>query len=700
VVASIGSTSSVPSPSDFTAANGALFFVFQNALWTSDGSTAGTQIVKMIEESPGDEYGRILTELTNVNGMLFFVAYASNRDATLWKSDGTAAGTVPVRSIQHGPLPASGDPVQFQLINVNGTLIFSAFDQAIGEELWKSNGTAGSTLPVKDIRPGTAGSDLSDLTAMHGSLFFVDSDRSAGNTALWKTDGTVSGTRQIRHGSLAPTSPAISDFYGLIHMRGTLFYLDNQPPAGLWRSDGTKTGTVRVKALYPCDTSICPDGLVSVDGLLFLSVWDGGGGLRLWRSAGLEASTVRVTDRNYSPFDLTNMNGSLFFSARDNTSAKPGLWKSDGTDNGTVRVKDTVPADPASLTNVDGTLFFSASDGMSTELWKSDGTADGTVLLRGGFPDTSAWLRTNVLELMNVNGTLFFAANDGSSGMELWKSDGTPAGTVLVKDIRAGADGSSPHALTNVNGVLFFAADDGSSSVELWKSDGTAPGTVRVKDINAGPTGSFPDQLATIYGMLFFAAYDTQNGYELWQSDGSEAGTVIAQDIEPGAASSMPSDITVAGNHLFFNATTTAVGRELWKLPITTLELRQPNLTLIPVTPFDPGASRTGVMVTNFSPIAATDVVLTMTLPSDRSFAIVNSSQGTCSVVGSTLTCQLGLLPGNSTATITTRITPQPVENTLLLATVAGHEADLDMADNSLAMIIWWPQVYLPHMSH
>jgi len=703
MVAFVGYSWAPPNPSDFTAANGALFFVFQNALWTSDGSAAGTRSIKRIDNAPGDDYRRILAELTHVHGTLFFVAYASNREATLWKSDGTEAGTVPVRSIQHGPIPLYGDsaygaPVKFQLMNANGTLIFSAFDNAIGEELWKSNGTAGNTVPVKDIRPGTAGSDLTHLTAMHGSLFFVNSDSSTGNSALWKSDGTVNGTTQVKNLVPGASSSYGCGIYSLINVRGTLFFLNENDRAGLWRSDGTGTGTVQVKALAAYVDSLCPDGLVSVDGTLFLSVWDEGA-LRLWKSAGLEANTVRVTDQNYSPSDLTDVNGTLFFSAGDNTTNRRELWKSDGTDTGTVRVKDTVPAYPSYFINVDGTLFFSAFDGQSAGLWKSDGTAAGTVLLRGGFPDATAWSRTNVLELMNVNSTLYFVANDGTSGMELWKSDGTETGTVLVKDIRVGAEGSSPYALTNVNGSLFFAADDGSSGMELWKSDGTEVGTVRVKDINAGPSGSFPDHLANIYGTLFFAAYDTQNGYELWQSDGSEAGTVIVQDIEPGAASSTPSDITVAGNHLFFNATTTGVGRELWKLPITTLELHQPNLTLIPITPFDPGTSRTGVRVTNFSPIAATDVVLTLTVPAGLSFAAVSPTQGTCSVVDSTLTCHLGHLPGNSTATITTRINPPPAENTLLLATVAAHEADLDMADNTLATIIWWPQVYLPHLS-
>jgi ELWxxDGT repeat protein len=71
--------------------------------------------------------------------------------------------------------------------------------------------------------------------------------------------------------------------------------------------------------------------------------------------------------------------------------------------------------------------------------------------------------------LINVNGTLFFAANDGTTGLELWKSNGTAAGTVLVKNIRPGSDSSYPSSLINVNGTLFFAADDGTMGFELWK---------------------------------------------------------------------------------------------------------------------------------------------------------------------------------------------------------------------------------------
>ena len=95
--------------------------------------------------------------------------------------------------------------------------------------------------------------------------------------------------------------------------------------------------------------------------------------------------------------------------------------------------------------------------------------------------------------LTNVNGTLFFSARSSANGRELWKSDGTAAGTQLVKDIRTGSgsgyysNSSSPSDLTAVGSTLYFSANDGTNGRELWKSDGTASGTQLVKDIRTGP---------------------------------------------------------------------------------------------------------------------------------------------------------------------------------------------------------------------
>jgi len=144
-------------------------------------------------------------------------------------------------------------------------------------------------------------------------------------------------------------------------------------------------------------------------------------------------------------------------------------------------------------------------------------------------------------QLTNVNGTLFFRANDGIHGEELWKSDGTAAGTMMVKDLNPGAGSSSPGSLTNVNGTLYFAAANGINGVELWKSNGTQAGTVLVKDINAGGSSS-PQYLTNVNGTLFFAADDGVNGSELWKSNGTAAGTVLVKDINPGSSYGFPSD--------------------------------------------------------------------------------------------------------------------------------------------------------------
>jgi ELWxxDGT repeat protein len=154
---------------------------------------------------------------------------------------------------------------------------------------------------------------------------------------------------------------------------------------------------------------------------------------------------------------------------------------------------------PENFINVNNTLFFTANNGsIGHELWKSDGTTAGTVLVKdigaGATP-------SNISNLTNVNGTLFFSAYTEATGYELWKSNGTTAGTVMVKDIRAGGS-SHPSYFTNVNGTLFFAASDGfipdGLGDELWKSDGTAAGTVRVKDIVPGNYGSYPQYLINV----------------------------------------------------------------------------------------------------------------------------------------------------------------------------------------------------------
>ena len=158
-----------------------------------------------------------------------------------------------------------------------------------------------------------------------------------------------------------------------------------------------------------------------------------------------------------------------------------------------------------------------------------------------------------------VGDTLFFSANDGVNGFELWKSDGTEEGTVLVADINPpgglGFGHSSPSSPVAVGAVLFFAANDGVTGRELWRSNGSAGGTDRVRDIVPGAVGSDPEDLLAVDGTVYFSAMGPGTGRELWRSDGTRDGTRMVADIASGfGASSTPRFLTRVGDAIFFSA--------------------------------------------------------------------------------------------------------------------------------------------------
>lgn len=573
-------------PLDFTNLNGTLFFsafdfTSGQELWRSDGTTAGT--FRFADINPGPASSNILG-LTNVNGTLYFGANDGTHGEELWRSDGTLQGTFMIQDIN----PGSGDSVAttsaLTSTAVNGTVFFQANDGANGVELWKTTGAPGSAQLVANINP-SGGSNPGNLTNVNGTLFFTANDGSSG-TEVWRSDGTSGGT--FRVADIAP-GPASSFPFYLTNLNGTLLFEANDGINGpaLWASNGSSGGTTAIRYFDPFTGT--PADLVNVNGTVFFAGDDGQTGAELWRSDGTSFGTFEVKDINPGPVpafftnfnepDLTNVNGTLYFSADDGTHSFQ-LWRSDGTWFGTSRVSaindgtgDAFDAtNPITLTNMNGTMYFRATDGTHPyALWASNGTASGTAMIA----DPSSGGPSGPYDLTNVSGMLFFGAF-GTAGQELWRSDGTAAGTFMVKDIVSGPYSSAPSDLTNVNGTLFFWANDGIHGNELWRSDGTPSGTFMVDDINPGPGDSASFEFAAranIAGLLYFVANDGVHGNELWRSDGTPGGTFLVDDINPGSAdgvnpfafNGLPTPIVGLGSQVLFVANDGTHGSELWR---------------------------------------------------------------------------------------------------------------------------------------
>jgi ELWxxDGT repeat protein len=450
-------------------------------------------------------------------------------------------------------------------------------------ELWESNGSASGTSLVKEISPpllGTNGSYPSYLANVSGTLFFSASDSNllgGHGRELCESDGTAAGTFLVQDINTKPN--LVGGTYSsypkyLTNVNGALFFsaddgthgrepwilpvstasttiVSSSPNPSVFRQTVTFTATVSV-----APGAGSPTG--TVDFKQGLSDLTPGGVTLTGGQASFSTTSLSVGSQTITAF----YSGDVTFLASSSSHTEvvnqvPSLTPTLLSD---INPAAGASSNPKFFTQVNGLIFFQASDGThGTELWESNGTAAGTRLVKDINPGASD---SNPVDLTNVNGTLFFQASDGTHGAELWESNGTPAGTFLVADINPGAGGSSPSFLTNVNGTLFFQANDGSSGAELWRSNGTAAGTFMIKDIRPGTLGSYPMYLTNVNGTLFFDANDGTHGRELWRSNGSPSGTFLVQDIRPGG--SYPGFLTNVNGTLFFSANDGTHGYELW----------------------------------------------------------------------------------------------------------------------------------------
>jgi ELWxxDGT repeat protein len=414
--------------------------------------------------------------------------------------------------------PNSSFPYGFSSLftALNSKLYFTANDGVNGDELWVSDGTTAGTQLLANINPsrnsnGTPGSSEPQYLTEINNKFYFSADDGVNGRELWVSDGTTAGTQLIADLNpgigtnykftrypvyfIAPYSSSPRDF---TELKDKIYFTANDEINGreLWITDGTVNGTQLLK-------DINPGSSVSYYGRTFPNSSDAD--------------------------DFTVLNDKLYFTAESGDSNDRRLWVTDGTTEGTQLVK-----------NIEFSYLYSYSS-----------------------------------RLIKFNNKLYFTADDGVNGEELWVSDGTKAGTQLVKDInpRLSSSGNPQSSdienFTEFNNKLYFTADDGVNGRELWVSDGTKAGTQLLKDIKSGSNDSFPGSFTLFNNRLYFTANDGVNGKELWVSDGTRAGTQLVDDLNPGSSSffdDFTDDLKVLGDELFFTGDNGETGTELFKL--------------------------------------------------------------------------------------------------------------------------------------
>jgi len=429
---------------------------------------------------------------------------------------------------------------------------------------------------LKDVYPGTAGSSIQQIVKTTNFTFFnAEDDDPDLDRGLYRTDGTTAGT--IKLDLVYPTYLS-TKADKLTALGDKIIFAGDNNGTGtygeIWASDGTQAGTVALERFQPTITNRGPVlELVAMGGYVYYSVVANNNKTQIRRTDGTPAGTSLVYE--FSTYTTAPeiaiskvINNILYFILYDRYgTGYDQVWRSDGTTSGTYVLRDLgteyfgmgyfmepVNGKICFMTGKIDPLVFSNSISV---LFSTDGTPAGTVPLK----EFASTYNNNLYPAFASTGnTLYMAINDGAVGRELWKTDGSFAGTVLVADINSGSASSNPALLTVFNNQLYFSATTVAEGNELWKYDGSAASLV--KDINPGPANSIGSMVVS-NNTLVLRATTAASGSELWISDGTYANTQQVADINPGSAGSFPNVLT-PGNPVYFSANNGIDGIELF----------------------------------------------------------------------------------------------------------------------------------------
>ncbi|MFK7923237.1 MAG: T9SS type A sorting domain-containing protein [Bacteroidia bacterium] len=200
------------------------------------------------------------------------------------------------------------------------------------------------------------------------------------------------------------------------------------------------------------------------------------------------------------------------------------------------------------------------------ELWRTDGTNAGTQMVKDIYPGPAGSFENpnfgQPLSFIKIDSILYFTANDGEHGWALWRSNGSLTGTYQVQDTNGF---HSPAELHRIGNKLLFIDYSDATGYEPWLSDGTTSGTDLLIDGFPGAENSDAYFLYEDDNVAFFSFYRADIGFELWKTDGTSNGTELVKDLVAGSSSSYPRDfVSVANGEYAFFADNANGDRVLW----------------------------------------------------------------------------------------------------------------------------------------
>jgi ELWxxDGT repeat protein len=427
-------------------------------------------------------YAAAPESLVEFRGELFFALNFEDGRLALWKSTGTEAGTMEVRSFP--PVAPVGFARVRGLTPAGDRLFFMASEPATGNELWVTDGTPGGTRLVEDLTPGPEDSSLVLLTGLGERFVFFreifEPPSSRRRAELWLSDEGAAGTARLME--LAPSTSVGQQGFRL---GGSLYFFlaDTNHGTSMWRTDGTPSGTRRVRALDEDAVDILQ--VHTAGNRAFFTLRDEEILTELWQTDGTQEGTRRMYTFGpgfFLPSILGAMGEYLYLALPSLETQVMHLYRMrvDGTvgreyvttlPNPYAGQPDAVPL-PAHVSIVEGRIYFTlvvTSSGPAprdTQLWVTDGTRAGTRLLRRPLSLSDEY--SSPVQAVGAGLAFFSAYEQPGGGIEPWVTDGTVQGTRRLRDIAPGAESSYPRSFTRVGERMFFSAFDETQAGQLW----------------------------------------------------------------------------------------------------------------------------------------------------------------------------------------------------------------------------------------